>query len=633
MYNKAVMKTTKLITFLLSSVTLLAATTGLIQSKSSKDALEVSADYIVNEGYHSTGLYEIVTSKSQITNGSKIIFLADGSRYFSHFGGNPAYDCYTYGDSSNAYLTADHRYLSLEDSEACEFTVTRVSDGGSYYYHFDGYMTMDNSGVHHVLLAYWPDGWTEFSSISSFTGDDFGALGDTTNNRNDEKTRWSILNPSEEGSTTFQVANRYSGGPSRYYEIYRKVNTAFITVDPNCLDYRDYYIGDDINLHGFTIGIHNQQEDKMYYYTYEDSKTLFTMADPTVKSGVTSYDVSIRGLTSRTYPVYINEPISDPHYFFSRIGVKDLIDYRGSYLAAVELNNMSFDNFYFPARYPVYEESGDNGANCLMQSGYLQVNSYSMMQEVFVIDKAIYEDQFVYVAKTVDGKYYDNPYYDHLVQPSDYAQFITLSDTFKPSCIITVTKLENDLSFGFTNMYGNYFPFTCYTNDGHRQFMFEMNPQFEPAKLFLLGSSDYYQDDIDDFIDEFFKATKDCDSTGETRTVFTQTWSELEAKYNSLKVDAKAVFAKITYHHNQEESGSIQDLADRYDFLITKYGDLWDFMDRKGATTYEEHHATYVNNPLNFVNNESTALVLVISVTVLTASLTLVVFTKKRKER
>jgi hypothetical protein len=211
-----------------------------------------------------------------------------------------------------------------------------------------------------------------------------------------------------------------------------------------------------------------------------------------------------------------------------------------------------------------------------------------MLDNALVIDKVLINGKYEYVAKIFDSygfaDYYDNPYYND-EYPGD-TRFISISDEYSESNIITIKENNNGgITFGFTSKYGDFFGFSYRT--WSENFFFETEDHYQNARLYKINKVNRFDEQITSFIEVFEDQTKNCDSTGNSRTVFDHHWERIEREFNSMSADTKGYLANLTYTHNAEEDHTIEDIIDRYDFLIGKYSDLPDFMDRKQVATWQ----------------------------------------------
>ena len=630
------MKKKTITSLLVGSIVLTIATFGLIHKPTSITRVDASDDPAFNPGYHSTGFYEKITDKSDLEDGDSILLVdVSNKNIFSHLGGNPAYA--GYAEDEDNHFTDDNRYIGLSDSIACEFKLIKVNDGTSYYYHFRGSMTMDWSGVHDVVLAYCPEDHSEFDSIGQFTGDHLGARKYNSNNLKDEKTRWTILDSGSSGNN-FNIVSRVSGGPVRSFAIYRKygITTSF-GCDYYSLDYQNYYVGDTLNLHGLIFNVYDNNIGETFEYKYENNSGLFYLDNYTVAPNTTEYNLKIVGLPNRSFEFGINEPTESENYFYTNSNITQLKDYRGTYLAAAEVSNQSSNNLYLPARFITYNRYDISNVNtCYMDHGNIPVSQHILLDDAITIERVKYQGEYHYVAKNKDDKYFNNREYEnHQLDWSDI-EFIDFTDTISPSNFIEIREKNNNLTLLFKSMYDDEIPLRCDTY--YKTMYFDTIPDTSEncrdAYLYKLSTTHDTAYDITSFMSKFYQNTQNCDATGNAQTVFSHHWEYLETEFNLLSADAKGYFTNLTYTHNAESYNTPEDVVDRYDFLIGKYSDdLWDFMGRKSANTYQ---GPSLNNSImnNIITNmdASTMLIVVLMIVVISSGALFVVLLRKKRQ-
>ena len=258
-----------------------------------------------------------------------------------------------------------------------------------------------------------------------------------------------------------------------------------------------------------------------------------------------------------------------------------------------------------------------------------------MLHQAIIIDKVKLNGRYIYVARTdeIFPNYYYNPFYDVYQGWNDRQSFINLTSTLDENCALTIKENANGgVTFGFTNTDDQFFGFSF--DQYYGTFFFEYPDSYQNARLYKLCDTQEMQNEIDGFISVFLTQTANCDATGDSRRVFEQHWERLETEFGTLSADARGYLANLTYTHNAETSGTAKDIVDRYDYIISKYTDLWDFMDRKSASSYQ-----------NIVNPQPSSIIsklaynylpmTIVIIGVLSTSIVgaIIVFIRKRKEQ
>ena len=608
---------------LLLSITILATgVTAIATSRGFKTPIEAEA----SRAYHTTGFYERVNDINRLENGDKVLICIYNSEVLSRFGGNPASAIF---ETSGVYFTSDKKFVALDDSPATEFTL--IYDSDNHYYQFRGTMEMDSTNTYDVLLGHAPyDESTGFPNIGYFTGGDrFGARVYNEDNLNDSKTKFTLSYSGNSDGENITLTNCYTSVCARSYSIYRKaVSKSFYGNNYDDL-YKNYYIGDDLKLNGFCLdvmdGIYGSDDTEIYY---DDNPDLFYFTgDGKAKSGQTQYDVKVHGITGTgsTFTFEINEPETNPNHKFNYVTPTMLKDYRGTYLAVEQEGGTRI----FNGRVPSFDFNKSNSTEVTISDSQLNASSRYIIDQAIVIEKVSLNGQMVYVAQTTDlwPRYYNNPYYN---DNNPDAVFLELTDTVSESNVISIEENPNGgMTFGFKNYNGSKFFGFSYANY-EKHFFFETVDRYQNARLYKLDSNDYFDRDIQAFISEFEEQTKNCDATGNSRTVFDHHWARIENEFNTLTADTKGYLANLTYTHNAEAAHSIQNIIDRYDFLLSKYSDLKDFIGRKEVLTWQNNsNSPVINNELLTNTTTSIAMVMVCAMSFVLFGL-LLVYKKKK---
>ena len=114
----------------------------------------------------------------------------------------------------------------------------------------------------------------------------------------------------------------------------------------------------------------------------------------------------------------------------------------------------------------------------------------------------------------------------------------------------------------------------------------------------LMPKSSFYSE-LDTFKTLFFTKIQ-CVSDGQTNFTI-DNWLETKTAFEALSVDIQGYLANLTYIHNREESDSIGNMIDRYDYILSKYQNTYvDYMNRKEAA----YHNFYLNSQ-NIFDNQS----------------------------
>ena len=575
---------------------------------------------------HTTGMYEKVVDIDRLEDGDKVLIVIYGNEVLSWFGGNPAGVVFK---TDGVYVSNDGSLMGLEDAFGTEFTLSH--DSSTNQYQFRGSMEMTSENTYDVLLAHVPyNTSTGFPAIGYFEGDRFGAYQYSNSSKSDPKTHWT-LSYSGKNDENIQLTNVYTSDTSRAYAIYRKVDTKSFYKNDSYLSYRNYFVGEDLNLDNYYIEVVDNRTDKTFNLYYQENQNMFYFTGTgKAVANQTVYTVKLRGL-SENFTVEINEPEINPNYYYQYVTPGMLKDYRGTYLVVEQEEGTRYYNGRFPKYDAVKDES--NSTACEINDGVISNSGHVMLDNALIIDKVLINGKYEYVAKVFDrygfADYYDNPYYND--EYPSYTKFINISDEYSESNVITIKENKNGgITFGFTSKYGDFFGFSYRT--GYENFFFETEDYYQNARLYKINKVNNFDQQITSFIEVFEDQTKNCDSTGNSRTVFDHHWERIEREFNTMSADTKGYLANLTYTHNAEEDHTIKNIIDRYDFLIGKYSDLPDFMDRKQVATWQGN-ALDSSKVLMFNEISSPNIIMIISI-ISAASISLIAFIiiKRKKQ-
>ena len=612
----------KIKSLLLSFFLLLGAGLSIFATKQSAKPTAVNA----SRTNHTTGMYEKVVDIDRLEDGDKVLIVIYGNEVLSWFGGNPAGVVFK---TDGVYVSNDGSLMGLEDAFGTEFTLSH--DSSTNQYQFRGSMEMTSENTYDVLLAHVPyNTSTGFPAIGFFEGDRFGAYQYSNSSKSDPKTHWT-LSYSGKNDENIQLTNVYTSDTSRAYAIYRKVDTKSFYKNDSYLSYRNYFVGEDLNLDNYYIEVVDNRTDKTFNLYYQENQNMFYFTGTgKAVANQTVYTVKLRGL-SENFTVEINEPEINPNYYYQYVTPGMLKDYRGTYLVVEQEEGTRYYNGRFPKYDAVKDES--NSTACEINDGVISNSGHVMLDNALIIDKVLINGKYEYVAKVFDrygfADYYDNPYYND--EYPSYTKFINISDEYSESNVITIKENKNGgITFGFTSKYGDFFGFSYRT--GYENFFFETEDYYQNARLYKINKVNNFDQQITSFIEVFEDQTKNCDSTGNSRTVFDHHWERIEREFNTMSADTKGYLANLTYTHNAEEDHTIKNIIDRYDFLIGKYSDLPDFMDRKQVATWQGN-ALDSSKVLMFNEISSPNIIMIISI-ISAASISLIAFIiiKRKKQ-
>ena len=610
----------KTLGYLLTLATLMGAGGFALANKSNKSE-EVSA----SKSVHTTNMYERVEDIDRLENNDKVIIVIYENEVLSYFGGNGASAVFV---TDGVYVSNDRKLIGLDNSQGTEFTLGYNSTTKEYT--FRGTMEMTSDKTYDTLLAHVPyDTPTGFPGIGFFTGDRFGAYQYNSDNLASNKTHWK-LTYSGNSQENIQMTNCYTSDCSRAYAIYRKTSKTFTDYSYDAL-YQNYYVGEDLNPEGFYVEVSDGLTDEYFKLYYQDNKSLFYfVGNGKAVANQTEYPIKLHGL-NETFNFEINEPEDDYNFYYDYVTPAEHKDYRGRYLVVAQEEG----RYYYKGRTPEYISEQQNSETFDFASeGRITNTGRVMYDNTVMIDKAYINGRYEYVAlaQSDDGfpKYYVNPYYN---DDETNTRFINTVSTITPTeenIIEVIPNTNGGITFGFRSATGRIYGFSF--EIWEKAFFFETRDYYENARLYKINSCETFDNDIARFMQEFYNRTANCDASGHGRGIFDWQWQHIENEFNTMSEDAKGYLANLTYTHNAETPNTIEDVIDRYDFIISKYSDLKDFIDRKAVQTWNDTSGSSSTRPVVIDNVANTSsLILIIVVTSITSISLVGLFILKKK--
>jgi len=636
---------------LILSMSLLPLLGGFFVYASSKSRVSEKVDAADRPTY--SGLYERIEDASEVKPGTSVILATTGGYVFDGIGGNPAYAHASpgsvtmfgsYDDSLEDYEQDNTKFLYLHNKAAVVLNVEQGASGyDSSYVSFKGNFIMNGDSYNHYFgendeESYY--GRHDYDSIERFL-DGFGIRP-----TKDGKSTWELTyvtaekkmlmrKVSVEDDTSFLcysynyhgAREHFNFGPrdASHLNLYRKVEdsnikraneyTPSVETDPTKLT---YVKGDRIEYDGLSVKfkIYNTIKETYsddYTLKYDGNTSIFFSTPITVYENTDVY-VKIFNLIQYVFQIEISDDAS--HYRYMKQNSLSP-DYRGTYLLSTE-NSRVLDASRSTGSTTNYSSLDST----IFENGYIEVNTVKLDESIIRIVRTEIGGSWYYHAMNYRGEYlcigstkpsesYDEYYLDY-----------TDSATAQNAVTLTTTSFK----------IGDY-----YLADGesHTKLICFTKNQFFPMTLFKLSSStDSVESQVDDFIDFFISETRVCQKADEEHEekITDEFWENIETEFNKLSCDAQGIFASATYTHNTESEKTVANVADRYDYIVSKY-DKADFMLRKLAGTYESNAlSNKANTPTTF-NNENTITMIVIVSALSVTSISLLLVIHKKKHR
>ena len=603
-----------------------------------------------------SGLYERIEDPSLVTPGTQVVLATLGGYVFEGIGGNPGYahaspsnaTMFENNDLSGDYFQDKTKFLYLKNKVVAVLDVYAGYQEGTVA--FKSNFIVDGSYQYNHYLAansenYNYGGMKDYDSMAWFL-DSFGMSKNLNANSSwrlqydSENKKMLIRNCSSNDETTY-IRYNYNGArhhfvfDTAYYSnvnLYRPVDPSKIerqistetTRTPTTTTYRK---GDLVSFDGLvvTFGIRRDEETlDLYNLAYKDYTTGLFSSPVTIYSDSTQYiEVRIFEAVHTLLYIYqvtiINEASRN---VFNKI---DTIpsDLRGTYLLA---NSQA--RVFDPSRSDgsisnYFNNFNEDEINDFNNNGVITINEEELDSCVIRIVRTKIDDSYYYHALDVNSRYLclgsqvDTLDEYHLSQ----------TDTASVSNAITLEKIG---SYIFLKM-GEYY----YCNSSkNRLISFNKAPNYDSGLLFKLSTSTTsVTNQVNSFITYFENQTKVCEEETYSTLpkISDELWDTIKTEFNNLGVDAQGIFASTTYVHGESTLATKENVADRYDYIVSKYSKE-DFMLRKNANTYVSSFSSNSSMPssLSEIDNSSVAII-IIAVAIGVSSLTLLLFIRKKK--
>ena len=573
-----------------------------------------------------TGLYKKVTSTSEFGVDDKVLLASKDGDVLRDAGGNPGY---LYTTREKAYRNKNGEFIYADNAYVVELTVcSGITDdsialrgefrmGWGSKKDYDGYIAYDRRGSNNsnpgpidytdVGIQYWKD----------YTGLRNNIIGESSWNVSFSEEGYICLdNVAGHGRLgwTSGYDNRFViGGGS--INLYKKVAIANISVAkyPE-KSFEDEYVyhykrGEKIDFSGleFDVTFTGNPLDISTFY-YDDDRNYFTHAEYATGTGYVDVPVTLVNQKAKNIQICVDQ--NDQNYIHV---TRDLGDFRGNCILAVYYED-EYGGGYNAFGYRVDNGADDPRTASVDGGGIITITAGARMNSTF------------FELVKIDGKY-------HLVKELQSGTKYVGSNggTVLQNEATDANALEVEYDSTnhcvFLKLYGtnSYLRFAGYL------FEFSENTS-NRAQLYKQELSGDEYDSIDTFVSGFHNATKACIADGRTLGITEEIWDAQETAFEALTSGAQSVIAGTTYNHNQELYGSIYDIVDRYDYIITKYSQFEDFMGRSENSSYENNYVQSLGGLLMSANqNNGGIIILAASITII-SSFGIFLVIKKRKE-
>ena len=622
---------------LISSILLLGGLFSFATNSNKEQVKEVKADY-AKTTY--TGLFEKVTDPSVLEPGkTQVIIVTSRGWVFNGVGGNPAYAHAEGGgvtmfgnyDPSieDDYYQNDDRFIYLNNKAAQMLTVqTGSSDYDSSYFSFTSDFYIGGTKYQHYLGENDEEndpGRNDYPSIGWFMSG-FGIR-----KTKDGKSTWELQYDSNTGymkmrkviytDLTSYLVYVHSGARNHFefgsedrinINLYRPVETferSLLPAPDSEPDRQTYSKGETLEYEGLRVGVKVNGNDYIIKY---DWKTCGFFSTPPVLTTVgENIPVYIQAFGfNYILDITVTTSASGNRYYLTNTVPADR---RGTYLISTE-NSRVLDASRSTGSTMNYKSMDSE----IFSSGYIDANSEDLDESIFKIVRTNISGSWYYHAVNYLGQYltvgekFDETYDECYL---DYSDEATVNNA--------VTMSNNSL------VINGYYLSESYA----KQKLICLTKQYSPMHLFKLSSStSSVSSQVSDYISFFINRTEEVckvEDGGDFEKITDDLWNELKTEFNKLSCDVQGLFASVTYTHNTEEKETIANIADRYDYIVSKYNKE-DFMLRKLSNTHVSHFSNSSISML-FEGDNSSASILLIAITISVSSLTLVLLIRKKR--
>ncbi len=575
-----------------------------------------------------TGLYKKVTSASELTAGTKVLLCSQDGDVIRDCGGNPGY---LYTTQENVYRNANSELLYANNAYVVELTVANgsvsnsIALGGYYrmgwgsnteHYGYIGWDIRGSNPSHpgsidydNVGIGYWKDA----------TGIRKSVMDDTSFTVSFSDGYINLDNVGGHGRLGYTVGydNRIVLGGGYRINLYKYVTPVNmnITVLPSTCESEGYQYnrGEKIDFAGMEVDIKLSDSDIVVHsFSYDNGsdRKFFTHGEYATGNGSVDVAVSFVNTLSKNVKIYVKQ--TEQSYIHVR---DDLGDFRGECILAAYYYNASIETGeYHALGFKNADGTVDTRSADVSANGVITITAGSRINSTF------------FELVRIGGKY-------HLAKELDSGTKYLSSagnslDNSATDANALDVEYDSENHCAFLKKYGT----SSYLRFAGNEFQFSTDTS-DRAQLYKKELSDTQYESIETYVTNFQNATKVCVEDGKELTITSEIWSAQASAFAGLTSGAQGVIAGTTYTHNAEEYGSIKDIVDRYDYIISKYSQFDDFMARKGNSSYQNNYSQPINNlVINGQQNYAAIIALSIFV-VLTASFSFALVIKKKKAK
>ena len=301
-------------------------------------------------------------------------------------------------------------------------------------------------------------------------------------------------------------------------------------------------------------------------------------------------------------------------YVFRKV-TSSLDDNRGRYLIVSEANNKAFNS-------SVAINASNHCLDVTISDGVITDTTGDLLAAAVQIVKAEVSNTYKYFVKLATGSYL---YYNGI-------------NTFNTSSTPkTFAKLYQEAGFPIKvpaedkpDTAGNSF---CYKNGTFAFYSSTYNSNKVYLYKYDSTGDSTVQSTVESYVSLMNTFKSSCDSNGVTM-VSQQAWDTAHENVSTYSVDVLGYLGNVTYTHNEEAAGSLKDVIDLYDYVVSKYSDVYtDYLQRKDNPNFHNYSFAIQIGTTNNTNSDNTLLV-ILSISLVTLSVVSFFILKRyRKEQ
>lgn len=415
--------------------------------------------------------------------------------------------------------------------------------------------------------------------------------------------------------------------PDNYYgvKLYREIDLSNLKIERAVdQDQTTVLEGSYIDLSGLElrIGYLEGTDDRTFISKYNIDQPFYD-----ISTALNSHDYVVCYFCGSTFNVACNvvsQEVTSTYYQEMKT-VRN--DYRGTYILGAESSKLCI----LGATTGTQKDQSDG-----------QYTEYETIKQYDINVSSTLDTSDEYDGSTIDNNYYtiqrktiDGVSYLFLV--SKNGEYLTNINNGKDLPYLTDTLNVNDAISIDDDLYIIRNNKKLVYNNDSELFEFVNSVESNHSRIKLFKKICDYESEVKSFVNGFDSYTNShCDASGiNPTTIDSEGWSSQANAFNALSPDAQGYLANMEYIHNSEVSGSTADIIDRYDYIVSKYDNLSDFMNRKDANTIRDYtnQVEDINqSPLIEKNVNSITVVVIISLITLSTLITFVLFIRKKKQ-